>query len=92
MSRSGERVGAQGSGQFPMTESQLEELRKRPRLRPDGVPTRCDQSLMTPAELAITAAMQSVEAAGASDALTEAVTLLAKARDRVADHVEEPAS
>jgi hypothetical protein len=43
---------------------------------------------MSPAELAITAAMVAVEEAGASVALTDAVTLLAKARDRVADHVE----
>jgi hypothetical protein len=60
----------------------------RPKLRPDGVPSRCDRSLMTAAELAITAAMIAVEGAGASLALTEAVTLLSKARDRVADHVE----
>jgi hypothetical protein len=56
--------------------------------RPDGVPSRIDQHLMSPAELAITAAMVAVEEAGASVALTDAVTLLAKACDRVADHVE----
>lgn len=60
----------------------------RAKLRADGIPTRIDQSLMTPAELAITQAMYAVEAAGGSVALTEAVTLLAKARDKVADHVE----
>lgn len=60
----------------------------RPKLRDDGVPTRCDTSLMSPAELAITAAMVAVENAGGSVALTDAVTLLSKARDRVADHVE----
>ncbi len=43
---------------------------------------------MTPAEIAIINAMQAVEAAGASVALTDAVALLSKARDRVADHVE----
>lgn len=60
----------------------------RERLRPDGIPTRCDQLLMSVAELAITSAMASVEAAGGSVALTDAVTLLGRARDRVADHVE----
>lgn len=56
--------------------------------RPDGIPTRCDMSLMSAAELAITSAMAAVEAAGASIALTDAITLLSKARDRVAYHVE----
>lgn len=60
----------------------------RPHLRPDGFPTRADMSLMSPAELAILAAMHAVEAAGGSIALTDAINLLAKARDRVADHVE----
>lgn len=60
----------------------------RNHLRPDGIPSRCDISLMTPAELAITEAMDAVEKAGGSPALTDAVTLLGKARDRVADHVE----
>jgi hypothetical protein len=43
---------------------------------------------MTGAELAITETMGAVEKAGASVALTDAVILLSKARDRVADHVE----
>lgn len=60
----------------------------RPVTRPDGIPTRIDLQWMTSAEVVITNAMQSVEGAGASVALTDAVTLLAKARDRVADHVE----
>lgn len=60
----------------------------RPGKRPDGIPTRCDQQWKTAAELAIDSAMEAVEAAGASVALTDAVTLLSKARDRVADHVE----
>lgn len=38
--------------------------------------------------MAIRAAMYEVEKADASIALTDAVTLLGKARDRVADHVE----
>lgn len=65
-------------------------ITRRPAMRPDGVPSRCDLTLMSPAELAITTAMQAVEAAGCSVALTEAVTLLQQARERVADHVEAP--
>ena len=60
----------------------------RPVRRPDGIPTRADMQWMTAAELAIREAMQAVEAVGASVALTDAVTLLSKAQDRVADHVE----
>lgn len=60
----------------------------RPAKRPDGIPTRCDIQWRTPAELAIDDAMMAIERAGASVALTDAVTLLSTARDRVADHVE----
>lgn len=60
----------------------------RPKLRPDSFPTRSDLQMMTPAEIAITDAMQAVEEAGASTALTDAIVLLGRARDRVADHVE----
>ena len=60
----------------------------RPKLRPDNIPTRIDLNWMTPAELAILKAMQAVEETGGSVALTDAVTLLAQARGRVADHVE----
>ena len=60
----------------------------RSHLRPDGVPTRIDQLWQTPAELTIGEAMMAVERSGGSIALTEAVNLLSKARDRVADHVE----
>lgn len=60
----------------------------RPAKRPDGVPTRIDLQWLTPAEIAIIDAMRAVEAAGASTSLTAAVTLLSKARDCVADHVE----
>ena len=60
----------------------------RPSKRPDSIPTRIDTNWMTPAERAILDAMAAVEAAGGSVALTDAVTLLSKARDRVADHVE----
>ena len=62
----------------------------RPYKRPDGIPTRADMTYWTPAEHAIAKAMEAVEAAGASPALTDAVTLLGKARDRVADHIEQP--
>jgi hypothetical protein len=60
----------------------------RPANRPDGIPTRTDRSWMTPAELAILEAVHAVEHAGGSLALTDAVILLSKARERVADHVE----
>ena len=60
----------------------------RPAKRPDGILTRIDKQWMTPAEIAILDAMRAVEEAGGSAALTDAVTLLASARDRVADHVE----
>lgn len=52
------------------------------------VPRRIDLNRMVPAERAITEAMHLVEGMGASPALTEAVVLLGKARDRVADHVD----
>ncbi|MEN6535684.1 MAG: hypothetical protein ABFD89_18615 [Bryobacteraceae bacterium] len=60
----------------------------RPAKRPDGIPTRSDIQWMTTAEIAILNAMKAVEEAGGSVALTDAVTLLSKARDRVADHAE----
>jgi hypothetical protein len=60
----------------------------RPGKRPDDFPTRCDTQFWTKAEVAISNAMEAVEAAGASAALTDAVNLLSQARDRVADHVE----
>ena len=60
----------------------------RPHLRPDGIPTRNDEFYLTAAEKVINSAIEAVEALGASSALTEAVVLLVKARDRVADAVE----
>lgn len=60
----------------------------RPHKRPDGVPTRIDSQWQTEAEIAIGEAMLAVENAGGSKALTDAVTLLSKAKNRVADHVE----
>lgn len=61
----------------------------RPATRPDGWPTRAAVEWWSLAEKAINDAMLAVEATpGGSPALTEAVTLLAKARSRVADHIE----
>lgn len=45
--------------------------------------------LMTPAELAIRAAVQAVEEAGAHPLLTDAVILLGKAQATVADFVDK---
>jgi len=70
----------------------LDAVRKpttpRPKFRDDGWPTRADVLLLSPAELAIRAAIEAVEITGASIELTDAVILLGKARDLVADHVE----
>lgn len=60
----------------------------RTKKRSDGVPTRIDAQFLSDAEMAIRLAQGEVEAMGGSLALTEAVILLTKARDRVADHVE----
>ena len=60
----------------------------RVKLREDGVPSRADMQLMSFAELSILKAMKAVEWAGGSPALTDAINLLCKAKDRVADHVE----
>ena len=46
--------------------------------------------LMTPAELAIRAAILTVEEVGAHPLLTDAVSLLAKAQWAVADYVDAP--
>jgi hypothetical protein len=54
----------------------------------DGFPRRNRVDLATPAEKAIRDAIAAVEDAGASTALTESVTLLGRALDRLADHVE----
>lgn len=54
----------------------------------DGFPRRSRLDLHTPAEAAIRAAIVAVEAAGAHPLLTDAVNLLIKAGDTVADFVE----
>lgn len=52
------------------------------------IPRRCRIDLYTPAETAIAQAMEAVEAAGCHPTLTEAVILLGRAKDRVADFVD----
>jgi hypothetical protein len=69
----------------------MSEPSNRPRTvvrRGSDFPSRNCVDLYSPAEKAIAAAVDSVERAGASIALTDAVILLGKAKDRVADHVE----
>lgn len=56
----------------------------------NGFPRRIRVDLATPAETAIREAMQAVERAGAHLLLTDAVNLLAQAREKVADFVELP--
>ena len=53
------------------------------------IPRRIDRARMTHAEVAITDAMYAVEGMPPSPLLTEAVTLLSRARDRVADYVDD---
>lgn len=53
------------------------------------IPRRIRLDLMTPAEKAITTSMQEVESAGCDPLLTEAVTLLSQAREKVADYVDK---
>ena len=52
------------------------------------IPRRNRLDLNTPTELAIYNAMQEVEKMPANEKLTEAVTLLAKAKDLVSDFVD----
>lgn len=56
----------------------------------DDFPRRNRIDLQTPAEAAIRAAIQVVEAAGAHPLLTDAVILLCQAQEKVADFVELP--
>ena len=60
----------------------------RPRLTRFGFLSRNDVLERTLAEKAITDAMAAVEDVGAHPLLTEAVTLLDQARNRVADFLE----
>lgn len=52
------------------------------------IPRRSRIDLLTPAELAIVAAVEAIEEAGCDVLLTEAVILLSEARDKVADFVD----
>lgn len=54
----------------------------------NDIPRRARIDLMAPAELAIRNAVQAVEEMPPHVLLTEAVTLLGKAKDKVADFVE----
>src|SRR5687767_12736101 len=56
--------------------------------RMNEIPRRIRLDHMTPAELAIRAAVEAVEMAGADPLLTEAATLLSRAQSRVADFVD----
>ena len=55
----------------------------------DGIPRRCRIDLLTAAELAIYHATQAVEDLPADVRLTEAVILLSRARDKVADFIDQ---
>jgi hypothetical protein len=52
------------------------------------IPRRIRIDLMSPAELAIRAAVMAVEAAGADVRLTRAINLLHEAQEQVADFVD----
>ena len=54
----------------------------------DQIPRRIRIDLMVPAELAIREALLAVEKMPADTRLTEAVILLSKAQNRVADYVD----
>lgn len=55
----------------------------------DKIQRRSRMDLWTPAEKAIYDAMQEVEKAGAHPKLTEAVSLLSKAKETLSDYVDE---
>jgi hypothetical protein len=55
---------------------------------PNDIPRRIRLDLNTPAELAIRAAVDAVEALPADVRLTDAVLLLQQAREKVADYVD----
>lgn len=54
----------------------------------DGFPRRNRVDLYTPAEKAISDAIDAVERAGCGELLTNAVNLLLQAKEKVADFVE----
>jgi hypothetical protein len=55
----------------------------------NGFPRRIRRDLWLPAERVIQEAVDLVEQLGADVALTDAVILLGKARERVADYIDE---
>jgi len=55
----------------------------------DKIPRRIRLDLATPAEIAIRAAVDAVEKAGADVLLTDAVILLGQAREKVADFIDK---
>lgn len=75
-------VGPREASKFPTLVFVLD------RMNNDEIPRRIRVDLMTPAELAIRAAVQAVEEAGAHAHLTDAVVLLAQARESVANWVD----
>lgn len=54
----------------------------------DGMPRRCRLDLLTPAEIALWQATSMIEDSGAHPLLTDAVTFLKQAREKLADYVE----
>lgn len=64
-----------------------EEWRQKNKME-NKIPRRAYLDQNTPAELAIYHAMQAVEKVGAHPLLTEAIILLGKAKDSVADYVD----
>jgi hypothetical protein len=58
-------------------------------IKVDGIPRRIRIDLMQPSELAILNAVNEVEKIGADVRLTKAVNLLHKARELIADFVDE---
>ena len=55
----------------------------------NAVPRRCRLDLLTPAESAIVKAIETTEGLAADVRLTDAVVLLAQAREKVADFVDD---
>ena len=66
----------------------MESVKAQPQMI-DGFPRRNRRDLLTPAELAISKAIDAVEEAGAHPDLTAVEDLLVKAKDMLADYVEK---
>src|ERR1019366_5088061 len=78
-----------GEVEFHSLLNEIQERRANlKRTQVDGIPRRCRIDLLTAAEFAIYYAMQEVEKLPADVRLTEAVILLAQARDKVADFID----